>query len=96
MKKKGTNVKYTIPRKSPSPKKGSSSRKGPTPAEQDYLRKKPERKIRLMKEGKCIQCESDQHVIAECAEYAKIQAENRKRVEAQGKRWISWEEKKAQ
>ena len=49
-----------------------------------------------MKEGKCIQCESDQHVIAECAEYAKIQAENRKRVEAQGKRWISWEEKKAQ
>ena len=49
-----------------------------------------------MKEGKCIQCESDHHVIAECAEYAKIQAENRKRVEAQGKRWISWEEKKAQ
>jgi len=47
-----------------------------------------------MKEGKCIQCESD-HVIADSVEYSKIQAENRKRIEAQGKRWIPWEERKA-
>ena len=39
LKKIGTNVRYTIPRKSPSPKKGFSSRKGPIPAEQDFLRK---------------------------------------------------------
>ena len=48
-----------------------------------------------MWEGKCIQCESDQHIIADCDEYKKIQSENKKRIEAQGKRWYSWEERKA-
>ena len=48
-----------------------------------------------MHKGKCVQCESMSHVIADCTEYAKIQLENKKRIEAQGKRWFSWVDGKA-
>ena len=75
-KKKNSGASFKIPKKSPSPIK--EPRKFPTSADSDYFKKKRERKLRLMKEGKCIQCESDQHVIANCAEYAKIQAETKK------------------
>ena len=92
LRKKNLPQKYRIPKSSSSPK--SDSRKVFTSAESDFYKKKRERKLRLIKEGKCIQCESEDHVIADCAEYAKIQAENRKRIEAQGKRWIPWEERK--
>ena len=102
MKKKKGNWK--IPKRSPireqlhtvkNKQSPSKNKKVLTSAEKDFLKSKRERKLRLMREGKCIQCESEQHVIADCAEYAKIQEENKKRIEAQGKKWYSWEERKA-
>ena len=95
---------WKIPRKSPtqgqsrtdrSKQSPSKQRKVLTSAEKDFLKAKRERKLRLMREGKCIQCESEEHVIADCTQYKKIQEENKKRIEAQGKKWYSWEERKA-
>jgi len=102
LKKKKTE--WRIPKRSPNRDQTKGSKPDHTPskyrkvltsAEKDFLKNKRDRKLRLMREGKCIQCESESHVIADCAEYAKIQAENKKRIEAQGKKWISWEDRKA-
>ena len=95
LRKKSGASKFKIPKFSSSSKSDSTSHRVPTSAEKEFYKKKRERKLRLMREGKCIQCESDQHVIADCADYKKIQAENKKRIEAKGGKWISWEERKA-